>query len=385
VVTQEGSYWLSYSQAGNAAAPAGFYTGKGKSDAGNFPSSSLREYNFEGHGAAQGTLTGLYNPTDGYSEANTLHGYINAVSVGSVFDMTAYTDTPFAAAGGNLVMDLHGTYDPNQSYSDAVWGTTLTGLATLTGDVYIPGFTTSIHYNTMQFGMDPNPPNGHGSTLQPDATSANCTDNTGSGCGGFSQALVFPLYNAINFASFSNKQGTFDASTGTPFTPAAGTYTWTGIANVPVAGKNTIALLPITVILSQSALPSVAADTFNTHYESIYEVAPSLSTVAGTYTSGSTGIDVTMNPDATLTITADGAITGGSETATHCAYAGTIATHKKGNVYDVAVSFSDNGGSCPYTSSGTFSGVATYDAAGKLTLTATNGNDKGFMVVATKP
>ncbi len=176
---------------------------------------------------------------------------VAAAANATVYDMTAYTNTPFAAAGGNLIMDLSGTYDTTASMFSAVLGTNVTGVATLTGNVYIPGFSTSIHYNTMNFVMDG--ATGLGSTIAPDASSANCTDNTGSGCPGFSGALVFPLYNAINFHTTSNKNGTFDASSGTPFTAAPGTYTWTGIANVPVNGKNTLAQLPLTVTLSEQA------------------------------------------------------------------------------------------------------------------------------------
>jgi hypothetical protein len=300
-------------------------------------------------------------------------------------------------------MDLHGTYDPSATYPDAIWGSTLSGLATMTGNVYIPGFSTSIHYNTIQFGMDPTV--GHGSTIQPDASSANCSDNTGSGCAGFSQALVFPLYNAINFASFSNKQGTFDASTGTPFTPVAGTYTWTGIANVPVAGKNTLAQLPITVTVAGSPLHVVTPGDFDTNYDPIYEVTPSLTTVAGNYGASSgahtyTGVDSAMYTDTTTfaispTSTSGVGAISGAESTTGCSYAGTIAPHTPNAVYDSAIySYDGNlydvtgltfsGGSCPYTGSGAFAGVATYDAAGKLTLTAINSNDKGFMVVVTK-
>jgi hypothetical protein len=182
----------------------------------------------------------------------TVAGAANA----TVWNITAYTNTPFAAAGGNLIMDLHGTYDDQATYNDLIWGETGTGLATMTGDVYIPGFSTSIHYNTIQFGMTSTA--GHGSTLMPDGSAANCSDNTGSGCAGFSQALVFPLYNAIQFGSYTTKGGTYDASTGTPFVPAEGTYTWTGIANVPnEAAKNTLALLPITITLTAQSAPTV--------------------------------------------------------------------------------------------------------------------------------
>ncbi len=391
VVTDQGNYWLAYTEVSDHSKPAGFYAGVGTSQNGNYSSSNLREFNFESGGAKQGTETGTYTQSLGYTSNNALHGTINANAGQTI---TAYTNTPFAAAGGSLIMDFTGTYDATATMNSAVLGRDVTGVATMTGDVYIPGFSTSIHYNTMNFVMDP--ATGLGATIAPDATSANCTDNTGSGCPGFSGALVFPLYNAINFQTTTNKNGTFDASSGTPFTPAAGSYTWTGIANVPVNGKNTIAQLPLTITLAGSPLPVVTADTFDATYDSSYEETPSLATVDGTYTASAqtpvyAGIGSLMNTDTSnttaLSITA-GTITG-TEATTGCGYSGTIAPHSAGNVYDVTT-LTFNGGSCPvaYTGGGiTFTGVATFNATTHtLTLTAVANDadrDLGFMVVAT--
>jgi len=173
----------------------------------------------------------------------TITGAANA----TVWNIDVAANPVFPAAGGPLILDLHGTYDDAATVNDAVLGVPVTGLATMSGNVYIPGFSTSIHYNNIQFDMGAD---GYGATIQPDASPSNCSDNTGSGCPGFSQALVFPLYNAINFAFTTSKAGTFDNSTANPFVVAPGSYVWTGIANVPVNGKNTLAQLPVNVTIS---------------------------------------------------------------------------------------------------------------------------------------
>jgi hypothetical protein len=193
-----------------------------------------------------------------FMAVSALASVANAANA-TAYDISIYSDSYFAVADTQLVMNLSGTYDTAQSTHSAVLDSDVAGTATLSGDVEIVGFQTSIHYDMVQLVMDGS---GLGATIQPDSSAANCTDNAGgAGCMGFSPALVFPLYNAIQFASYSVKQGTFDASSGTPFTPAAGTYTWTGIASIFLNGANTLNVLPLTVTLSEhvSSVPVPAA------------------------------------------------------------------------------------------------------------------------------
>lgn len=370
VVTHEGNYWLAYSSASDTAVPAGFYAGAGTSDgSGNFTATNaLREFNFEGDGAMQGTLDSTtYTQSVGYTNANTLAGAFGAVAYDpNVYDATMTADNIFGSAG-HLIFNFTGTYTKT--------GTGSTSGGSWTGTAELPLYHMTLHF-TQSFIANWSNGGGKLNAL------TDCTDNSGgAGCSGFTAPLQGPYWNTVGTTDT-------DYQTKVPWTPAPGVYTWTlqfyQAGTDPDTGAPTSTYIPVptTVTLTQS-LPSITADSFTSTYNSIYETTPALATVEGSYTSGSTGIVSTMYPDASLTIAADGSVTG-AEASSHCNYSGTLSAHATGNVYDVSLAFTDNGGSCAYSASGSFTGVATYDA-GKLTLTATNSTrDKGFMVVATK-
>jgi hypothetical protein len=141
----------------------------------------------------------------------------------------------------------------------------------------------------------------------------------------------------------------------------AGTYT----EKVQLAGTNTY---------------TAGSSSFTATYDTDYDLAPSLATIAGTYSGEA--LTVNSNEAATVTITSGGAITGTS--AGGCSFTGSAATRAKGNVYNVSVTF--GGGVCDNGTS-TVTGVAYYIAAqNTLVSTALNsGRTNGFIFSGTKP
>ena len=120
--------------------------------------------------------------------------------------------------------------------------------------------------------------------------------------------------------------------------------------------------------------------TFTSNYDIDYDITPSLTDIAGTYSGRavtSAGIEFT-----TVKILRTGAINGDS--AGGCTFTGNASTRANGNVYDVTITF--GGGAC-LGGTGSISGQAYFDAATKqltaaaLTSTRTN----GFVYIGTKP
>ena len=120
--------------------------------------------------------------------------------------------------------------------------------------------------------------------------------------------------------------------------------------------------------------------TFVSTYSAAYDQAPSLVTIAGTYTG--TAAVVGGTEPASLVISASGGLTGVG--ASGCQFSGTVSLHPKGNVYDVAVTFA--GGVCSNGTS-TVTGIGYFDSATKrLYSTALNSSrTNGFIFVGTKP
>jgi len=271
-----------------------------------------------------------------------------------------------------------------------------------TGTTTIPGFNTVMNYtqtfvmHDVAVGTGVNQRAGAG-TLNP-LDLASCTDNDpqpGTSCNGFSPALAGTWRNTAVNPSDPNVYKIPVA-----FTPTDGwTGAWTLSVN-KVLSDGSIQYIPLPMNVTLHARPTTSSitntiltTTFNTLYQ---DEKPLMSRIAGSYTSGWTGIASTRHADASLTIIADNPATTnnpldgtftGTESVSFCNYSGVIAPHlTKGNLYDVSSLVFTNaaGGTCPYTGV-TFTGVATYDTD-TLTLTAINAaKDKGFMVVAIKP
>jgi hypothetical protein len=120
--------------------------------------------------------------------------------------------------------------------------------------------------------------------------------------------------------------------------------------------------------------------TFAGTYDAAYELTPSLSSVAGSYTGSaltSGGVEF-----ATTTISSSGSITGSS--ASGCSFSGSISPRAHGNVYNLTITFA--GGVCANGSS-TVTGVGYFDAGTKQIIAAgLNGSrTDGFISVGTKP
>jgi hypothetical protein len=114
-------------------------------------------------------------------------------------------------------------------------------------------------------------------------------------------------------------------------------------------------------------------------YGDNYELTPSLSIVAGTYS----GYTVTSGgaEAATATISASGTVTGSS--ASGCTFSGITAPRSNGNVYNLSVTFA--GGSCA-NGTATVTGIGYWDAGGgKLYSAALNASrSNGFLFVANR-
>ena len=70
LVLDDGSYWLFYTARGNPTVVAGLVQGTGTSHSGSFGSSNTRDFNLEGAGIIEATMSGSYVPN------KTFHGTI---------------------------------------------------------------------------------------------------------------------------------------------------------------------------------------------------------------------------------------------------------------------------------------------------------------------
>lgn len=129
-----------------------------------------------------------------------------------------------------------------------------------------------------------------------------------------------------------------------------------GINNAQVAGTYSAKQLLNGTITYPSLNQAIA---FNSVYNPDYEQTPSLATIAGTY-SGTASTVPGGTDTATMFITQTGAITGIGTSG--CTFAGNVAPHPRGNVYDVTITF--GGGVCANGNS-TVTGVGYFDASTK--------------------
>jgi hypothetical protein len=371
VVTRENKYWLVYSRSSIDLTKVGFYTGTvnltatpGSSVAGTLVDLDLREVNFE---------TGILGSNTAAGGISSGNYYARARDGVPSFVLEPSAETTYDLVGSGVTKAFSNTF----TLSNSVW----TGSGTVDD---ISGVFNTAAFSYTQTLTSP---------LQPDLlahidgsltlsaagaiadTYANCT-GTQSVCtdpNSVVPRLGVPLNIQANPYNLSNLTSLTWTTTTTAFAPGFGTTT-------------TVANFTATPVVT--GVPPIFAGglTLNTYDSAYHLTAPSLTTVAGSYTVGSTGIDLTLHTvNATFAINASGAITG-SQADSFCAYTGTIAAHTTGNLYDVAnLVFTNAGGTCVYNGQ-TFTGVATFDTGTQtLTLTAMNtARDKGFMVIATK-
>lgn len=117
--------------------------------------------------------------------------------------------------------------------------------------------------------------------------------------------------------------------------------------------------------------------TFTSAYRAAYDQVPILASLAGTYA----GTSATRSGTETvkLTVSATGAVVGTSSDG--CQFAGTAAPRKKGNVFDVSLTFKS--GSCVNGTS-TLPGVAYLDGSSLYSAVLDSTRSNGVLVTATK-
>jgi hypothetical protein len=168
----------------------------------------------------------------------------------------------------------------------------------------------------------------------------------------------------------SSSNGTFTSSDGLDFNfegQGLNPFTLSGM----YAQKST---------LSGTVSFSGGSFTVDTTYDAEYETAPSLTTIAGTYSG--TAVSAGGYDSAMVTIASSGAITGSSGGG--CTFSGTATPRSTGNAYDVSVTFA--GGTCS-NGTDTVTGVAHYDATDKRLISAAlnSGRSNGFYYDGVKP
>ena len=117
--------------------------------------------------------------------------------------------------------------------------------------------------------------------------------------------------------------------------------------------------------------------TFTSAYQAAYDQAPLLANLTGTY--AGTAATRSGTETATLTVSATGAVVGTSSDG--CQFAGTAAPRRKGNVFDVSLTF--KGGSCVNGTS-TLQGVAYLDGSSLYSAVLDSTRSIGTLVTATK-
>lgn len=117
--------------------------------------------------------------------------------------------------------------------------------------------------------------------------------------------------------------------------------------------------------------------TFTSAYQAAYDQAPLLANLTGTY--AGTFATRSGTETATLTVSTIGAVVGTSSDG--CQFEGTAAPRKKGNVFDVSLTF--KGGSCANGTS-TLPGVAYLDGSSFYSAVLDSTRSNGALVTATK-
>jgi len=123
-----------------------------------------------------------------------------------------------------------------------------------------------------------------------------------------------------------------------------------------------------------------SSSTFAATYDKRWELIPTLTSLAGSFTGASAVLG--GSEPTTLTITDTGNISGSGTSG--CTFTGTAAPHVRGNVFDVSITF--GGGVCS-NGTDTVTGIGFYDIATKrLWGTALNSTrTNGFIFAGSKP
>jgi hypothetical protein len=121
--------------------------------------------------------------------------------------------------------------------------------------------------------------------------------------------------------------------------------------------------------------PTPLQETFMTTYDSDYESAPDISTIAGLYTG-----PVALNETVSVTVSSTGDITG--QSLTGCTFQGSFKPRAQGNVFDVTITFGPQN-TCS-NKNATVNGVGFFHA-GKLYSAALNDDrTNGVVFIGTK-
>jgi len=419
VITKEDSYWLTYSAANANAGVVGFFAGTGVSTpdvtgtAGTFTSGGLREFNFEGVEAGGGSLSaGSYNKTGtnktlftfgaattasplsaSYTFTGSQQYSIDLVTINCGSACAILTVTPVDPAtfddGGN-----RWTIRPdanNLSAAPSVSGTfrfqpyhISTDLAPALGspdpiplDLDYPARTLSIDSanGTPSWDQANLQLTVTGVTFSEQSTNFVCDDQGAGICG---------IVPGPEVATTGDLTITFTDSTLTQYTGVAHTYQLANaVTHTGCIGQGGGDWCANGVLTFSGSVPSTqsVSQTLVTSYNAAYETTPTLSTVAGMFF-GVDGVGTTLNSGATFGVDVNGTVLPSSVAENgQCLVSGTMLPHASGgNVYDVNLSFANNGGAtCSY--SGAFTGAATYDAdTHTLNVTAVNAaRDQGFL------
>jgi hypothetical protein len=171
-------------------------------------------------------------------------------------------------------------------------------------------------------------------------------------------------------------QGTASRSSGSLKSTDAINYL---IGQKVVGGDNIAFSYAAQSSISGTVTPSAggAALTFTANYSPVYDQAPSLANIAGTYT-GAAG-SVRGEETASVTITAAGAVSG--QGASGCLFSGTAAPHGSKNVYDVTIAF--GGAPCLYPGR-TLTGVLSADGNALLAVAPLPDRSDAFVLAALK-
>lgn len=138
-------------------------------------------------------------------------------------------------------------------------------------------------------------------------------------------------------------------------------------------------------VTARSAIQAVSnrGSTISLTYDSSYDTAASLTTVAGNYTVS--GVSAAGSADnVPMTITSGGLVT---VTGTGCSASGTVAPRSSGkNVYNISMTFTGN--NCALGNGGTASGIFVLDRSVTpniaLSLALTPNKQDGFIAVGEK-
>ncbi|WP_454826069.1 hypothetical protein [Paraburkholderia xenovorans] len=120
---------------------------------------------------------------------------------------------------------------------------------------------------------------------------------------------------------------------------------------------------------------SGAGISFTGTYSSVYDQAPSLTSLAGTYVGAAGSVKTAEN--VTVTIKSDGTISGSGVST--CSFTGTTTPHATGNVYDATIKF--GGSPCLYPNQ-TISGVLLVNNNELIAVAPLSDRSDAFLLAA---